>query len=228
MDWQMPEMDGIEATREIRRREGAGGRSGRIPIIALTANALEGDQERCRAAGMDDYLSKPFRMAQLRRVLASWLPSPEDGLDCATASQPKRCTEDAAEAAQSGDQGNETAAEAWLDPRVLAELRAMEEGGPAGFSARLIDNYLCRSVEDVRALRQAMADGDAESVRQASHSSKSSSSNVGAMPLAGLCGAVENSARAGRLGEAEGLLDELVEAHQGVLAALMRERRKVA
>jgi CheY-like chemotaxis protein len=69
MDCQMPEMDGFEATRLLRASE----TTAHLPIIALTANALTGDRERCLEAGMDDYLAKPFTYEQLSEIVARWL-----------------------------------------------------------------------------------------------------------------------------------------------------------
>jgi two-component system, sensor histidine kinase len=76
MDCQMPGLDGFETTAAIRAREAEGGR--RTPVIALTANAIDGDRERCLAAGMDDYLPKPFRLADLRRLVAQWSDAAPD------------------------------------------------------------------------------------------------------------------------------------------------------
>jgi response regulator RpfG family c-di-GMP phosphodiesterase len=73
MDCQMPEMDGLVATGVIRKAQSLTGK--RTPIVAMTAHAMEGDRERCIAAGMDDYLSKPIDPDQLRQVIDKWLPN---------------------------------------------------------------------------------------------------------------------------------------------------------
>jgi CheY-like chemotaxis protein len=71
MDNQMPGMDGLTAAREVRKLELALGKPP-VPIIALTADAMQGDREKCLAAGMNDYLSKPFNVVQLRKILERW------------------------------------------------------------------------------------------------------------------------------------------------------------
>lgn len=77
MDVQMPETDGLEATREIRRREQRDGSQSPIPIIALTADAMSGDRERCLGAGMTGYLSKPLRRHELIRALETAVSEPD-------------------------------------------------------------------------------------------------------------------------------------------------------
>lgn len=77
MDWRMPEIDGLQCTRTIRDVDAKNGLH--TPIVALTARAIKGDREKCLAAGMDDYLSKPFTTAQLKEVIGRWIPSRFEG-----------------------------------------------------------------------------------------------------------------------------------------------------
>lgn len=76
MDWRMPEVDGLACTKCVREVDEAKGQH--TPIVALTARALTGDRDKCIAAGMDDYLSKPFTVAQLREVFGRWIPDEFD------------------------------------------------------------------------------------------------------------------------------------------------------
>ncbi len=92
MDCQMPVLDGYEATRRLRAREAVTGNGRRVPVVALTAHVMAGDEARCMEAGMDAYLPKPLRMAALAEVLAEWLGERgEGGLDpdCRTGTDPR-------------------------------------------------------------------------------------------------------------------------------------------
>ncbi len=91
MDCQMPEMDGYDASRKIRENEAFANGKTHIPIIALTAHAMKGDRQLCFAAGMDDYLTKPFNRAQLAETLGRWLPSDED-VSCAAEQMEDSCS----------------------------------------------------------------------------------------------------------------------------------------
>src|SRR6267143_3694903 len=103
----MPRKDGYEATTEIRRLEDAAGEKRHIPIVALTANAMEGDRERCLTSGMDDYLSKPLGREALRTVLERWIGAgaslEEDAPDAGRAAVPT--TDQAAASEASSDEG---------------------------------------------------------------------------------------------------------------------------
>jgi CheY-like chemotaxis protein len=200
MDCQMPEMDGFVATGEIRRAEAT--RGARVPIVALTAHAMAGDRERCLAAGMDDYLPKPFERAQLQTVLGRWVhpAAAADGVDVV-----RRATLEAHEV------GGASAPPA-LEPngdvpsfevRALDELRALQRKGAPSILAKVIGLYFSNAPKLLLAMRTALADGNAEKLRESAHSLKSTSAALGATGLADLCKTMEAAARAGIDSDAE-------------------------
>jgi signal transduction histidine kinase/CheY-like chemotaxis protein len=183
MDCQMPVLDGYEATRRWRALEAESG-APRLPIVAMTANAMAGDRERCLEAGMDDYLPKPVSREQLEGCLARWLP--RRGASLATTNSTEPQAEIATPAMQS-------AALPILDTEVLDELH--EVAGAETASIVLL--FLEDAPRLIARLEAASGTRDNDELREASHTLKSSSANVGAIALANAARRIELAARAG-------------------------------
>jgi CheY-like chemotaxis protein len=168
MDNQMPEMDGVTATRAIREMERARERPP-VPIIALTADAMDGDREKCLAAGMNDYLSKPFKVAQLREMIERWGQTAPSDADVPSGTVA-------------------TSAEAAVDLSVFDVFRDAGASGTAdAFVAHLIDQYLAEASTRMASLKDALEHNDGAAVGIATHSLKGMSSTVGAARLAAMC-----------------------------------------
>ena len=203
MDCQMPEMDGYEATAEIRRRESD---ASHIPIIAFTAHTMRGDRERCLAAGMDDYIPKPVKSADLRRVLQEWQGS-------ATAAPP----------AEQGPEENKESGKS-VDQAVLDRLRELNEDDEPDIVTELIDLFLRDTPPRLAALKDAIKEGDAQALSQTAHTLKGSSANLGATRLAALNAELEKKASHGSLEEASRLLAQLDNEFERVRHVLESER----
>jgi CheY-like chemotaxis protein len=212
MDCQMPEMDGFEATAEIRRREAMGegqeaiGKSlpssltplasRHIPIIAMTANAMQGDREKCLAVGMDDYIAKPVKLELFEEVLSRWIKpaAPSSGrafIETTAPASPDRTLQPP------------------LDPTVLADLRALGGEDDPEFLNRAIGCFLRDTPKRLVVVRDAVGQGNARALEQAAHSLKGSCSNIGARQMVALCLALEERGRAGSVKGAETLLAPL-------------------
>ena len=147
MDCHMPEMDGFEATREIRERERTSSGK-RLPIVALTANAMAQDREECLNAGMDDHLSKPFSMQTLQDMLDRWMP--QGGTR-------------AGEARGALQRAPAKAGEV-LDRKVLDQLSKVLTNGKPELLARVINLYLAESPKLVHKLKQATLASDSPEI----------------------------------------------------------------
>jgi signal transduction histidine kinase/CheY-like chemotaxis protein len=183
MDCQMPVMDGYTATRTLRSREKEAG-GGHLTVVALTANALEGDSDACLAAGMDDYLQKPFSILQLGDTLRKWLAKGGSSASFLGEEAP-------ADRAASRDRVRS------IDRTVLDGIRALEETGNQGLLERVITLFLSESSRLMGEVHAAAEKGEMEPLLRAVHSLKSSSANVGATGFSELCRKIEGTVRPG-------------------------------
>ena len=183
MDCEMPEMDGYAATAEIRRRED-GGR--RIPIVAMTAHAMEGDREQCLAAGMDDYITKPVSPAAIGAVVRRWVRT-------------------------SGARNAAAPAEtqpAALDAARIAQLRATLGRGDGAQFRRLVETFLGDTGVRLGELRQCLNRKDAAMVRRLAHTLRGSCLSLGALRMTEVASALERVSAQGD-GAAASLVDQL-------------------
>jgi PAS domain S-box-containing protein len=203
MDCQMPVMDGLAATRAIRAHEPPGQRT---PIVALTANALQGDREACLAAGMDDYLPKPFSPAALRDVVERWVPAPaRDGIGAAgSAGAAAAAVANAGGATPAARTVASAPASAATPPSATApvDFDALREvtGGDADFERELVEVFLASGDRELTALLAALSASDLRSVQRHAHGLKGASANMRARSLAGAAQRLEAAAAAGDTG----------------------------
>ena len=181
-DLHMPKMDGYELSLTIRRLETE---EQRIPIIALTANAIKGEAEHCRAAGMDDYMSKPAQLADLKALLEKWLPpvaefpSAETILASVTPTAP----------------ADTDTVSAPVNVDVLIEL----VGNDPAVIREFLHDFRISAMEIAGQLRSACAAGQGMASAAAAHKLKSSAFAVGALPLGELCCQMEQAGKAGQI-----------------------------
>jgi CheY-like chemotaxis protein/HPt (histidine-containing phosphotransfer) domain-containing protein len=198
MDCHMPEMDGYTTTTELRRREGAGRRT---PVIAMTAGVLAEDRERCRAAGMDDFVSKPVDAALLGRTMARWVTT---GGPQAPAQAPPVTPADPEV----------------LDGARLEMLRTLGADDGWGMLPAVVEAFLRAAPDHAAAVRSAHAAVDAGAMEAVLHRLLGSAANLGATRLAGTCADLGDRVRAGEVLEppAVASLDAELTAACGALA----------
>jgi signal transduction histidine kinase/DNA-binding response OmpR family regulator len=218
MDCQMPVMDGFAATRSLRQREESLG--GHIPIIALTANALAGDREKCLASGMDDFVSKPFHKEALRAALARAVT--RDSL-AAPGLPPDAAAETAALPAPPAAPAESLVSEApAIDPAALENIRMLQRPGKPDLLAAIVAMYLKTTPDEVAAIGAAVEAGDMPAVSRTAHKLKGSSRTVGARRVGNLLAALEDAARSTPTPPLAAHVAELREAHAAALRELAR------
>ncbi len=212
MDCQMPTMDGYQATAAIRNLEEKEDLRTKTPIIALTANALEGDREKCLAAGMDDYISKPCKIDEIRTMLETWC----DGI-------PSAGTKDRSTEKKAVEKVTTEEHSSLIEQGVLNALRDLQMEGQPDILKRIITAYCKSSDQLVAGLREALSLDDLTALQNNAHSLKSGSANVGALTLSELNKELEMGCRNNTLENAGNLVSSIESEYIRVKEALRKE-----
>lgn len=225
MDCQMPVMDGFAATAEIRRHEQQCGHARVLPIVAITANALQGDREACLAAGMDDYLSKPFTQQDLGHTIARWIALPRAATVHHSVAPPAQTPPAPVEVPpepppEVTPPSAAPPAGQPLNRQALENIRALSRTDGDALLERVILAFTSETPRQLSAMRAAIAGADAQALRKVAHSLKSGSANVGADGLAQLCKEMEKLGRAGSTEGAAPLLQQMQQAFLAVRESL--------
>ena len=204
MDCQMPVMSGFEATAAIRSLEDP--TRANIPIVAMTANAMRGDRERCLVSGMNDYLSKPVQKEVLNRMIARWADAREhQGTEAMTENI-------------EGQQGGSV-----LDLEVIETLRALSDGDESDLFKELVDIFLDDTPNRLVDLIEAANGDDPKALESAAHALKSSCANLGAVALSELFREIETAGRNADLERVPSLIRDTKDEYERVEEALRRE-----
>jgi CheY-like chemotaxis protein len=218
MDCYMPEMDGFATSRAIRQCEFDSDKQPHIPIIALTANAMTGDRERCLAAGMDDYLTKPIKSEDLRKILSHWVV--EKSLQpLINSSQNYHSITDTTNTMPSDSTISDLALHPLLtlDIKVLDRLQKELRGRSIAW---LLDIFIQEYPYYLTTIHQALSEQDSHALFQATHKLKGSAANLGAKKMTEICMQLEAFSRIGAFPEATRLVSSLEEEGQQLLLAL--------
>jgi signal transduction histidine kinase/DNA-binding NarL/FixJ family response regulator len=208
MDCQMPVMDGYQATRVIRRFESETGTAKHIPIIALTAHALTGDKAKCLAAGMDEWVTKPFTRQEINEALQKWLPD-----QLMIPEQPSKPVDvDSAK--------HSTSKPPAIDIHFLQQNFNFDNEDDLAFIASLKQAFQLNADQTLASLRDSIEKNEAEQIRKLAHGLKSISANVGGMQLSGLCKTMEQAGQHNQLQGADVLLTAMELEYSRVLTGL--------
>lgn len=214
MDCHMPNLDGFETSIQIRQQEHAQTGECHIPIIALTANALHGDRERCIAVGMDDYLSKPVKSEDLQKMLGHYLD----------VSYPEPPIENNL---QLPDTPELTAMPETHEVLSATKLEQMRKDMKGRSIAWLIDLFIKELPNYINELNKALQTNEGETLYLAAHKFKGSCSNLGAIGMVNLCKQLETLGRAGDLEQAAPIIThQIPQEAQHLTAALQQEKLK--
>jgi two-component system sensor histidine kinase/response regulator len=190
MDIQMPEVDGLEATRLIRSSIGPGAANAKTPILAMTANVFQEDRAACEDAGMEDFVAKPVEPDNLFSTMIKWLPLPDYSLEQLPIADPPVIpeSEDSVVAAKFK---NILLEDEPVNPEALYQIFADDRGAQRD----LLQKFVTHTDEIFADFEAACSQRDAEQVRFQSHKLKSSARTIGANKLADLCFALEDAGR---------------------------------